>query len=229
MNLGDIVLVPNTREGKTYVGIIDSEYFYKKNADENCPYSHRRKVKWLKILNYSEFSQKLKNTLGSIMTTFSISDHSEEIERFLLGSGSGGEIIENYSEFGLESHLEDFLIENWRKLGPGTKYNIIKEDDQIVSQQYVTPIGRIDILARAKNNSGWLIIELKKGKSDDQVVGQILRYIGWVKENLTEKGEDVRGLIITKEKDEKLMYALKTLGNVNLMTYSVKFNLKEER
>jgi len=162
------------------------------------------------------------------MTTFSVSDHQEEIEKLLSGAKIESDLVENYEEFGLESHLEDFLVENWQRLNLGEKYNILKEDDQIIGQQYVTPIGRIDILAKAKDNSSWLVIELKKGRSDDQVVGQTLRYIGWVKENLAEK-EEVKGLIVTKEKDERLMYALKTLGNVNLMTYSVKFDLKQEK
>lgn len=229
MSVGDIIFIPNTQEGKVYAGIIDSEYFYNTSTDNQCPYKHRRRVKWIKILDYNNISQKLKYSLGAIMTTFSISNHWEEVEKLLSESGIEGDIIENYEEFGLESHLEDFLVENWKKLKIGEEYNIFSEDDKTTGQQYVTPVGRIDILAKHKNNNGWLVIELKKGKSDDRVVGQILRYIGWVKENLSEKREYVKGLIITKEKDERLTYALKTLGNINLMTYSVKFYLKQEK
>jgi len=229
MNLGDIVLVPNTQEGKVYAGFISSEYFHETDAGEQCPHQHRRKVKWLKVLNWDDVSRELKNTLGSIMTTFSVSDHWEEIEKLLAESDAESGAVENYEEFGLESHLEDFLVENWERLKLGEKYDIFKEDNQVVGQQYVTPIGRIDILARAKDNNGWLVIELKKGKDDDRVVGQTLRYIGWVAESLAEKEEDVKGLIITKEKDDKLMYALRALNNVSFMTYSVKFDLKEEK
>lgn len=227
MKINDIVLVPYTQESKIYVGMINSDYFYQDKVDTKCPFQHRRKIKWLKIINYSEVSQALRNSLGSIMTTFSIGDHEDEIEK-LLSKNTAQLSTEDYKEFGLESHLEEFLVHNWGKLSIGKKYSILEEEGKIIGQQYVTPIGRIDILAKNNNNGGWLIIELKKGKSDDQVVGQVLRYIGWVKENLAESEEKVNGLIITQDKGDKLLYALKTLKNVNLMTYTVKFDLKEE-
>jgi len=228
MKIGDIVLVPYTQENKVYAGVIDSDYFYQAELDTKCPFQHRRKVKWLKIINYNEVSQALRNSLGSIMTTFSISDHENEIEK-LLSEDIEQLSTEGYKEFGLESHLEEFLVNNWDKLNLGKKYSILEEEGKIIGQQYVTSIGRIDILAKSNDNNEWLIIELKKGKSDDQVVGQVLRYIGWIKENLAEEKETVRGLIITKDKDDRLLYALKTLINVSLMTYTVRFDLKEER
>jgi RecB family endonuclease NucS len=64
------------------------------------------------------------------------------------------------------------------------------------------------------------VIELKKDLSSDKVVGQTLRYIAWIKENEAGPDESVRGLIITKDQDEKLKYALKATQNMELMTYS---------
>jgi len=136
------------------------------------------------------------------------------------------EKLESCEDFGLESHLEDFLIENWEKLTLGENYSILEEDGDIVGQQYVTPIGRIDILAKSKDGREWLVIELKKGRSSDQVVGQLLRYIGWIKKEKAKEKEKVRGLIIAREKDEKLKYALETVTNIKLMTYSVSFKLQ---
>ena len=133
--------------------------------------------------------------------------------------------LESYEDFGLESHLEDFLVENWEKLELGKKYSILEEDGDIVGQQYSIPIGIIDILTKSKNDKEWLVIELKKGKSSDRVVGQILRYIGWVKENMAKQHEKVEGLIVIREKDEKLDYALKTINNIKVMRYSVSFKL----
>jgi len=226
IKIGDVVLVPHTQEGKIYIGVIDSDYFYQVEADTKCPFQHRRKVKWSKVINYNDISQGLKNSLGAIMTTFSVSDHEDEIEELLSGDTERLS-TEEYKEFGLESHLEEFLVSNWDKLNLNKKYSILKEEGKTIGQQYVTPIGRIDILAKGNDNKEWLIIELKKGKSDDQVVGQVLRYVGWIEENLAEEGETVRGLIITKDRDDKLLYALKTLKNVSLMTYIVRFDLEE--
>lgn len=67
---------------------------------------------------------------------------------------------------------------------------------------------------------------MKKSKSSDVVIGQILRYIGWVKEKLA-KDYNVRGIIIVKEKDEKLDYALKDAPKVNLFIYNVSFDVKK--
>lgn len=142
---------------------------------------------------------------------------------------SEGEEIREKSleEFGLESHLEDFLIENWDRLDLSKKYQVLEEDGDIIGQQYPTPIGRIDILAKSKDGKEWLVIELKKGKAGDQVVGQILRYMGWLKAEKAHTGEGIKGLIILGENDDKIKYALSSLADVSLMTYSVSFKLNQ--
>lgn len=137
-----------------------------------------------------------------------------------------GEAIENYADFGLEAHLEEFLIENWERIEFGKTYEVLTEDGDLIGQQYVTPIGRIDLLCKSRDGKEWLVLELKKGKSSDAVVGQILRYISWVKANLTETDQNVRGVIILGETDEKLMWSVKELSDVQVMTYSVSFDLK---
>ncbi len=136
--------------------------------------------------------------------------------------------VEDYADFGLETHLEDFLIENWNKLDISKQYSILEEDGDIIGQQYHTPVGRIDILAKSKDGKEWLVIELKKGQTSDQVVGQTMRYIGWLAENKTTNGEIVKGLIIAGDIDEKLKYSLKPTNNIRMMTYSVSFKLEEK-
>jgi len=134
--------------------------------------------------------------------------------------------MEDYKDFGLEAHLEDFLVENWEKLDLGKKYNILEEDGDLVGQQYITPVGRMDILCKSKDEKEILVLELKKGRSSDAVVGQTLRYIGWLEENMAHNGEKIKGLIILGENDDRLKYSLKTVPNVDLMTYKVSFELK---
>lgn len=133
--------------------------------------------------------------------------------------------------FGLETHLQRFLVENWEKVpNIGKKYEILKgEDGELVGELYKAGgAGVIDILARDKNTKDWLVIELKRGQSSDAVVGQALRYIGWVQKNLVERNEGVKGIIIVKDIDEKLKYALAPLkGSVQIdcFAYNVKFSL----
>src|SRR3972149_6261592 len=71
-----------------------------------------------------------------------------------------------------------------------------------------------------------LVIELKRNQSSDDTVGQVQRYMGWVTEHIAKKGETVNGLIVSREKDEKLKYALMYANNVELMLYEVYFNLR---
>jgi len=77
------------------------------------------------------------------------------------------------SLFYMESQLEDFLIENWDRTELGQKYDLIEEDGEIVSQQYKTGIGRVDILAQDKKTGELVVIELKKNQTSDDTIGQL--------------------------------------------------------
>jgi len=136
--------------------------------------------------------------------------------------------IESLQDFGLERHLEDFLVENWEKTPLGKQYSLLEEDGDMVGQQYKTNIGRIDLLAREKKTGNWVVIELKKGRPGASVVGQLATYMAWVKHNLARGKEEVKGVIIAGEADEKLKYAVEMIPNVEFFTYSVKFDLQQE-
>ena len=92
-------------------------------------------------------------------------------------------------------------------------------------RQYPTSVGNIDILAREPATGSYVVIELKKGQQSDRVVGQITRYMGWVRDNLCEGEEDVRGLIICKDVDERLMCALRVVPNIKVRCYRMSFEL----
>jgi hypothetical protein len=137
------------------------------------------------------------------------------------------ETIESLQIDVLERFLSDFLVYNWEKTSLGQRYELYEEDGDI-AQEYPTPIGRIDLLARDRDNADWVVIELKRGRSSDVVVGQLLRYMGWVQEHLTGEGEAVRGVVIAGDADDRLQYALKPLTDkVTLLTYTVQFDVQE--
>ena len=133
--------------------------------------------------------------------------------------------VEDASEFALEKHLEDFLVKNWRQTDLGKKFDIYEEDGELVGEQYNTDTGPIDILAVSKNKKTILVIELKKGRASDVVVGQIQRYMGYVKEQLLEPGQEVRGLIIGLEADLRLRRALSVCTNIDFYRYQIDFKL----
>lgn len=156
-----------------------------------------------------------------------ISEHDYEI---VLGKSPDITNISNDTEdemeFALEKYLEDFIVDNWQKIDFGEKLTLFEDENGNKGQQYFTEdAGYIDILALDANKD-FVVIELKKGRKNDEVVGQVLRYIGWVRRNLAKDNQKVRGIIVVKEKDLKLEYALQEVNNkVIVKKYSVSFRL----
>ena len=219
MDQGDIVLCPDGA-GQYRVGEISGVYNYANG--EILP--HRRSVRWLDLLiDRKAMSEKLQNSCGSIGTISNVSKYSAEIERFLQGVTV--ETIEDSSSFSLEKHLEDFLVRNWNSTELGKEYIIYEEDGEPSGQQYATDTGPIDILAISKDKKTLLVIELKKGKASDSVVGQILRYMDYVVEVLAEPDQTVRGIVIALDDDKKLRRALARLSDVEFYSYKVDFKL----
>ena len=126
--------------------------------------------------------------------------------------------------FYMEQQLEDFIIENWEKTELGNRYDLIYEEGTLKSQQYITDIGRIDILARDKESGNYVVIELKKNQTSDDTVGQVLRYMGWISENKKDKA--VKGIIIAGKYDEKLYHAQQMMKDIDIFLYEVNFSLK---
>jgi restriction system protein len=180
----DIVLCPDGR-GNYYVGEVIGDYEYK----EGQILPHRRAVRWFsKPIRREDMSEPLKKSAGSIGTVSDISKYADEIEDLLSGNRSTIIIstdkdVEDPSVFALEEHLEDFLVKNWRSTELGKDYDIYEEDGEIVGRQYPSDTGPIDILAISKNKKELLLVELKRGRASDVVVGQIQRYMGmsWLK------------------------------------------------
>lgn len=129
------------------------------------------------------------------------------------------------AEFAMEKHLEDFLVRNWESTELGKKYDLIEQDGDIVSPQYRTDVGYIDLLVKDKETKQYVVIELKKAQTSDVTVGQVARYMGWVKTHLAD-GQEVNGIIIARSNDLKLQYALQTVPNVELFVYKVSFALE---
>lgn len=230
MSIGDIVLCPDGNRNY-YAGEIVSDYIYNKGS--NLP--HRRNVKWFnKIISRDSMSEALQNSTGSVNTLADISKHASEIENLISGSRpstitSSDETVEDASIFALEKHLEDFLVENWEKTEIGRKYDIFNEDNELVGQQYETDTGPIDVLAISKDKKELLVVELKKGRASDAVIGQVQRYMGYVKEEIAEDNQEVKGVIIAFESDLKIKRALSVTKNIDFYTYQVDFTLHKNR
>jgi hypothetical protein len=114
------------------------------------------------------------------------------------------------------------------RVGTSSKPGAIQyeENGEEVGYEYVCEVGRIDLLARHRKRSEWLVIELKRNQSSDTTVGQVLRYMGWVRRQLAKPGDKVRGLIIAHQADSSIQYALDSAPDVALNLYEVEFRLR---
>jgi restriction system protein len=229
MAIGDVVITPKG-DGTYAVGEVASEYIYA--PGKTLP--HRRLVNWFPgTIERTDMTVELKNSAGSIGTVSNVSRYATELEALLIGQKpkpnpglySTDESVEDPSIFALEKHLEDFLIANWKSTELSKNYDIYEDEGEIVGQQYMTDTGPIDILAISKDRKELLVIELKKGRVSDVVVGQIQRYMGYAKEELCEEGQSVKGLIIGLEDDNKLRRALSVTTGIDFYRYIVDFKL----
>jgi restriction system protein len=134
------------------------------------------------------------------------------------------DVILSDSQFALEAHLEEFIDKNWKHINFGAELSKYDVDDQS-GRQFPAGTWSIDFLCRDDANGDFVVIELKRGKTSDAVVGQMLRYLGWVTENLATPGQNVRGIIISQDVDAALKYAVRGLTNVKVLTYKVDFQL----
>lgn len=223
---GDIVLSPNGK-GSYMVGEVLDEYSYHINS--TLP--HRRTVKWYpNLIDRSAMSEPLQKSTGAIATYCTITKYGEEIERLIAGNVpptiiSTDETVEDPSVFALEKHLEDFLVKNWKQTELGKNYDIFEEDGELVGQQYPSDTGPIDILAISKDKKTLLVVELKKGRASDNVVGQIQRYMGYVIEELAEENQKVKGVIIALEDDLRIKRALAVNPSIEFYRYQISFKL----
>ena len=121
--------------------------------------------------------------------------------------------------FESERDLQKYLYSNWERTHFYEEWELQKSDVFKEGQYNTGEIGDIDLLARHRNEHRWLVIELKRDQSSDETVGQILRYMGWVKENLAGKDGKVEGLIISETADERIRYALGCVSDISLKIY----------
>jgi len=75
VQIGDYVVYPSKTDRKINIGKVEGEYTYNPNATE---YVQQRKVKWLKHLPRTVFSQGALYEIGSAMSFFSVKNFTDE-------------------------------------------------------------------------------------------------------------------------------------------------------
>lgn len=114
----------------------------------------------------------------------------------------------------IEKGIEEFYVQRLQMLEPGLK--LVKD-----GRQYVTPIGRMDLLCKS-NHGEYVVIEIKAEDAPDSVFGQILRYMGWIHRNAKDGANNVRGIILAASFPDTARYSRIGLLKSNYQTF-IKF------
>ena len=81
-------MFPSKIDRKINIGIVESAYFY----DAATLYPNRRKVKWLKHLPRTAFSQGALHEVGSALSFFQVKNYADEYLK-ALDNNAGREFI----------------------------------------------------------------------------------------------------------------------------------------
>lgn len=140
-------------------------------------------------------------------------------------SESDDDSFDETPAFALEAQLRDFIAGNLARIGVDSKRIVLFRDENgREGVEYPTPVGNIDILGI--DDEGTLyVFELKLSRGQDRAVGQLARYMGWIKHHLAS-GKKVRGIVVASEIDDKTRYAASIIPDVVLLEYEVQFQLK---
>lgn len=204
-------------------GILTPHFFCRWDA-ENTSFTYLGTGSVITFHDEPETS-KSKSICRFVISIDDLHDVIEPISREFKSSNQAESEI-GKSSFRLEQHLEDFLVTNWSLTPLAKQYEIFEQNGVTVGRQFRTDTGPIDILAQRRDKSDFLVVELKRNLASDVAIGQTSRYMGWVKENLCNKNQNVEGCIIAQKKDPKLEYAIKGIGSkIKFMRYEIDFRL----
>ena len=112
MKPGDLVIFPSKPDRMVNIGVIESGYVYDLSMPLMRP--NVRRVRWLKHIPRSSFSQSALNEIGSALTLFQVSSNAEEFLAALEGGALAPEEIDEANAervaLQVEETTEDFII-----------------------------------------------------------------------------------------------------------------------
>ncbi len=162
-----------------------------------------------------QVDQATRWTLLALKTLF---DHMERRQKVVTASAldQPNGCVPPEFRLAIEQYLEDILVAKWDSLDWGADLEYIGR------QVPCGTLGRIDILARDGASGDFVVIELKRDQTDDEVIGQLSRYMGWAAEHkAASQGVGVRGIIVVHELTPQLRAAAMAHRNIEVFRYDL--------
>ncbi len=184
----------------------------------------------------SSTSHQLRNGLRKMGWT--VRETATEVQLVMPGGATGDldqilgaaddeaieEAVPEVAAFQLEYQLRDFLSQNLSTVTvAGKRVRLYVDPTGRDGVEYPTAVGPIDILA-VDEQGNFFVFELKRALSPDSAIGQLARYMGWVKQTIGV-GREVHGVIVARAIGDKLRYAVTVMPHVSLFEYEVSFRL----
>jgi hypothetical protein len=211
-----------------YFGFQNSPNFEEDSAGKKIVLSNKAIIEGFKSLGISfPFPRSISDFLYTTLRDFWNKKETKDEE--LTEDNSDSPITEEITEEKIEQLREEdyqkLIHNNFKKIFPDLTY--IDEDYQNQHLgHYITTEGKImDFLCKDKKDN-FVVIELKI-RGADEALGQVCRYMGWVKENLCENKEKVRGIIISEKADLQLDYAIKVVTDVTFKRMWLEVKIKD--
>ena len=122
------------------------------------------------------------------------------------------------SNFGYERDLQRTFCSQISALFP---------EHKILGREYPVRNRWIDVLLEHTDSKNLLVVELKAGKADFAVFGQISMYIGMLRKQPGLSERKIEGIIIANAIDDGLLYACETSPDISVKTYRMSIELED--
>jgi hypothetical protein len=101
------------------------------------------------------------------------------------------------------------------------------DDGSPAGAEYSTGVGDIDLLATDARGDLVVVMISEKGQGEE-LVGEVLQRVGWIRKHLGEDGKKVRGIVLCEEPPESLSYAAAAVSDtITFKTYRIALTFED--
>ena len=173
IQIGDYVVFPSKSNRMVNIGIVVGGYEYEPNETE---YVQQRKVKWIKHLSRTNFTQGALSEIGSFMSVFKIKNYSDEFLEVINKknnpkSNSEEDFTVAPTAEAIQDNTKDFILKELSKKLKGHDFEYFIADllNTMGYRTTVSPQGGdrgIDIIAYKDELPPRIVVQVKS-KDDD--------------------------------------------------------------